>query len=364
VEDRIALARLTEDGSPYPLIQPGNRASRLIFLFVLAGCSFTLPAAEAVALSGRAMGTTWAAKWVQPAAPLLPATVERHLAARLEQLERQFSTYRPDSALSRFNASPGTDWFPVPSDVALAAARARELSALTTGAFDVTVAPLLKLWGFGPFRGRETWPSETEIASARAVVGWRQLEVRLAPPALRKSAPAVAVDFSSFAKGFAVDALSDSLRALGATNHLVQIGGDMKASGPGQQGRGWRVAIEQPVGDSPAIARIVDLVDRTLSTSGNTRNFVTLGGRRVGHLIDPRSGLPAAGTLAAVSVIHISCATSSALATGLFVLGAADADVLAARENLAALFITQVGTAVTLRATPQFDAESTRSLAP
>ncbi len=339
-------------------------ASALRAALLFATVAINATAAEPVALSGRAMGTTWAAKWVQSAAPLLPATVERHLAARLEQLEQQFSTYRPDSVLSRFNAHSGTEWVPVPGDVAEAATRARELSALTTGAFDVTVAPLLKLWGFGPFRGRETWPSETEIATARAVVGWRQLEVRLAPPALRKSAPAVAVDFSSLAKGFAVDALSDSLRALGATNHLVQIGGDMKAKGPGQQGRGWRVAIEQPAGDSPAIARIVDLVDRALSTSGNTRNFVTLGGRRAGHLIDPRSGLPAAGTLAAVSVIHVSCATSSALATGLFALGAADADALAARESLAALFITQVGAVATLRVTPQFDAESTRSLAP
>ena len=204
------------------------------------------------------------------------------------------------------------------------------------------------------FRGRETWPSEAEIAAARAGVGWRQLEVRLEEPALRKTHPAVGVDLSSLAKGLAVDALSDLLDSLGAANHLVQIGGDMKARGPGQQGRGWRVAIEQPVENSRDIARVVDLADRALSTSGNYRNFVTLAGRRAGHVIDPRTGLPVAGPLTAVSVVHVSCATSSALATGLYVLGAADGYTLAAGEDIAAIFMVTEEGAVAERATLAF----------
>lgn len=326
----------------------------LRWVLLLTAVSVTAAAAEPVALSGRAMGTTWAAKWIQPAAPLSPAGVERQLADRLEQLERQFSTYRPDSVLSRFNASRSTEWQPVPAEVAQAAARAREISTLTAGAFDVTVAPLLKLWGFGPFRGRETWPDDAEISAARSLVGWRQLEVRLDPPALRKTHADLSVDFSSLAKGFAVDALSELLQSLGAANHLVRIGGDMKASGPGSDGRGWRVAIEQPAEDSRALARVVDLADRALSTSGNYRNTVTLAGRRAGHLIDPRTGSPAAGTLASVSVIDASCATSSALATGLFVLGADAGYALATRENLAAFFLIAEGGTYTAIATPAF----------
>jgi thiamine biosynthesis lipoprotein len=218
------------------------------------------------------------------------------------------------------------------------------------------VAPLLELWGFGPYGARSTWPTETELATARTRVGWRQLEVRLDPPALRKTIPGGAADFSSIAKGFAVDELSRRLVALGAANHLVQIGGDLRAAGPGPEGAGWPVGIETPTTPAHGLVRVVALRDRALSTSGNHRNQLTLAGRVVGHLLDPRSGRPAQGPLAAVSVIADECATSSALATGLFVLGAEAGPALAGQERLAALFLIREGAALRPQATPAFDA--------
>lgn len=307
------------------------------------------------ALSGRAMGTTWSVKWIQPERPIESAIVARRVADRLEQLEQQFSTYRPDSELSRFNRASRTDWIPVSPALAAAAARAREISELTGGAFDVTVAPLLQLWGFGPYRGRDTWPAAAEITAARAGVGWRQLEARLDPPALRKTVPAVSADFSSLAKGFAVDQLSAQLSSLGLSNHLVQIGGDLKATGPGSSGQGWRVAIEQPIENASTVARVLTLSNQALSTSGDHRNIVTLGGRRAGHILDPRTGLPAASGLAAVSVIDASCATSSALATGLFVLGPEGGHALAVQKNLACLCLVREGATLVQRATPEFE---------
>jgi thiamine biosynthesis lipoprotein len=287
------------------------------------------------------MGTTWSAKWLQPTPPFDPAAIEGKIPARLEQLEQVFSTYRPDSVLSRFNRAQSTNWISVPPELARAAALARDISLLTGGAFDVTIAPLLALWGFGPQRTRDTWPADSEIAAAHARVDWRRLEVRLDPPALRKTDSGVAADLSSVAKGFAVDELSRLLTQLGAVNHLVQIGGDLRAAGPGPGGAGWRVAIEEPVENSRTVARVVDLVDRALSTSGNYRNTFQLAGRRIGHLVDPRSGLPASHALAAVSVVADSCATSSALATGLYVLGPAAGPALARRETIAAWFFSR-----------------------
>ena len=307
------------------------------------------------ALTGRAMGTTWAVKWLQPDPPLDPTTVEREVAARLEQLEQQFSTYRPNSVLSRFNATRTIDWFAVPAELAQVAQRAREISALTAGAFDVTVLPLLQLWGFGPYRARDTWPTDSEITAARAGVDWRRLEVRLSPPALRKADPQLSADFSSLAKGFAVDVISDWFAASRAANHLVQIGGDVRAAGPGPDHHGWRVAIEQPAAGARTAARLVSLTDQALSTSGAQRNFLVLGGRRAGHILDPRTGLPAAGPLASVSVIHASCAASSALATGLFVLGFDEGFALAEREHLAGLFIVRENGALLQRATSKFE---------
>ncbi len=265
--------------------------------------------------------------------------MQARLAELLDHLEQQFSTYRPDSELSRFNRSHTTDWFAVSPELARVAVRAREISALTGGAFDATVAPLLALWGFGPHGAPATWPADAAVAAARARVNWRQLEARIDPPALRKTAPGVAADFSSIAKGFAVDQLSRRLAELGAANHLVQIGGDLRAAGPGPEGAGWRVGIEDPATPARGVVRVLALRDQALSTSGNTRNQVTLGGRTTGHLLDPRTGRPAEGPLAAVSVIARDCATSSALATGLFVQGAEAGPALATREQVAALFL-------------------------
>lgn len=320
-------------------------------------------AAEPVTLTGRAMGTTWSAKFfaAPPPAPALdPALVTARLAATLEHLETLFSTYRPDSALSRFNASASTDWYPVSPELARVAHEARRISDLTGGAFDVTLDPLIRLWGFGPAGRRHTLPSDPEIATARDRVDYRRLSARLAPPALRKSAAELSADFSSLAKGFAADSLSDVLTALGAPDHFVQIGGDIQTAGP----HVWRTGIASPsaptapvalpVPAPPALAAVVALSGLALSTSGDSHNFLTVAGRRYGHILDPRTGRPVAGSLASVSVVHPSCATSSALATALFVLGADAGFALATREHLAALFLVRDGPGLVPRATPEF----------
>lgn len=312
-------------------------------------CATALTAAEPIALTGRALGTTWTVKFIQSSPPLNPATLQTRIAETLERLEQQFSTYRPNSELLRFNASTSTEWITVSPELARVAADSRALSKRTDGAFDATVAPLLTLWGFGPQRRTGLPPARPEIAAARARVDYRRLDARLKPPALRKAASDVAADFSSMAKGFAADAVSELLRGLGATDHFVQIGGDFKTAGT----HVWRVAIEQPT-TPPAVAQTLDLAGQALSTSGDAHNFFEHAGRRYGHILDPRTGEPASGALAAVSVVHDSCAASSSLATALFVLGAEAGYQFAAREKIAALFIVRNGATLTLRPTPVF----------
>ena len=311
--------------------------------------------AEPVALSGKAMGTTWSVKWIQPAASLAPALLERRVTERIEQLEQQFSTYRPESDLSRFNAAGGTDWISVPSELAQVAGQAREISALAGGAYDATIQPLVQLWGFGTQRRDGTLPDATEIARARSLVDWRQLESRLAPPALRRARAGITADFSSIAKGFTADAVSDLLALLGAPNHLVLMGGDVRSGGTGAEGKGWRVAIEQPGDAAGQVAGVVALHGEALSTSGDYRNFFEAGGRRYGHIIDPRTGRPVAGELAAVSVIAATGSQASALATALFVLGAEEGLRIATAEGWACLFQLRSGETAGRRATPEFE---------
>ncbi|MDO8541327.1 MAG: FAD:protein FMN transferase [Opitutaceae bacterium] len=328
-----------------------------VFAAVLFFGGVSLPAAEPIALSGRAMGTTWSVRFLPPATPLDSQTVSHRVPERLEQLEQQFSTYRATSEISRFNAADTREWIPVSTEFARVAAEARQLSELTQGAFDATVAPLVRLWGFGPDGRAAGRPTRLEISAARRHVDWRAVEIRSEPPALRKKDPLLTVDFSSIAKGFTSDQVGELLRSLGATNYIVQVGGDVKAEGRGPGGEsGWRTGIEVPRPDARAIACVVELSGEAVSTSGDYRNFFTAGGRRYGHIIDPRTGEPVSSTLAAVSVIESSCARSSGLATALFVLGPDEGFRLASRERIAALFFIRERGGLVPRMTPEFEA--------
>lgn len=306
-------------------------------------------AAEPAALTGRALGTTWTVKFLQPAPPLNPATLNARITETLERLEQQFSTYRPNSELSRFNAARSTDWITVSPELARVATDSRSLSVLTGGAFDATIFPLVDLWGFGPQRRSGPPPSAAEISAARARTDYRRLESRASPPALRKTFPDLAADFSSMAKGFAADTVAAQLSSLGSADHYVQIGGDIATVGT----RPWRVAIEQPSASAP-LAQAFDLAGQSLSTSGDAHNSFTHAGRRYGHILDPRTGEPVSSALASVSVIAPTCAQSSARATALFVLGPEAGFALAIREHWSALFIIREGSSLTARPTPEF----------
>ena len=308
----------------------------ILAFFVLA----SMHAGELVTLSGRAMGTTWAVKFLPVDQSIEVHAIERRISERLEQLEQEFSTFRPTSEISRFNAAPDAqDWRPVSAEFAAVAAMARAIGESTAGAFDPTVEPLVRLWGFGPAEARASPPTSAEIAAACLRVGWRDLETQHA--AIRRTRSGVTIDLSSIAKGFASDALGELLVSRGVTNYFVQVGGDVKTGGGGAGGEPWRVGIESPAEGARGVAAVVALNGLAVSTSGNYRNFVKIGGRRLGHIIDPRSGVPVENELAAVTVVHASCALSSAWATALFVLGSAEGRAAAERERMACLFFVR-----------------------
>lgn len=329
-----------------------SRARAAVLALALASA---VGAAEIVTLTGRAMGTRWTVKFEAEAGDLDADALRQRIEGKLEELEQQLSTYRPASVLSRFNASTHAEWFPVPAELAFVALEARRVAALTGGAFDPTVEPLVRLWGFGAGGGAGKVPQPAEILVARERIGWPLLEVRAAPPALRRARGGITADFSSTAKGFAVDALGALLDAAGRPRHLVQVGGDVRTGAIPRGHEGWSVSIEEPLETRRGVACVVSLADAAVSTSGDYRNFFRAGGQRYGHIIDPRSGMPPQGELASVTVIHPSCATASSLATGLFVLGAEAGLRLAQEEGLAALFIVQRGAALAQVSTPEFD---------
>jgi thiamine biosynthesis lipoprotein len=292
-------------------------------------------------LRGATMGTSYSIK-LSPAPPAAArAALQAQIEQRLERINRQMSTYRDDSALSRFNGSTTIDWQPMPRAVVELVVLARGISDATGGLYDVTVGPLVELWGFGRAPDRDTPPAATEIEALLPRVGYRLLAHRDEPPALRKTVPGLQLDLSSIAKGRAVDELAGLVEAAGHGAYLVEIGGDLRGRGRKASGEPWRVAIEQPLADRRAVQRVVVLDGIAMATSGDYRNFFESGGRRYSHTIDPRTGQSVRHRLASVTVFAAQCALADAWATALMALGDEQGPRVADANGIEALFIVR-----------------------
>ena len=281
--------------------------------------------------------------------------VEAEVRRLLERIEGRMSHYRPASELSRFNRAATTEPQSMSGETLGVVAEALAVSRASGGAFDVTVGPLVDAWGFGPPGRAPTAPDEATLAALQAGVGTDLLEVDLAASTLRKRRPEVVVDLSAIAKGYAVDAVAALLAERGHGDHLVEIGGELRAGGRNEQGEPWRIAVERPDPGAPAAQRIVTLTNAALATSGDYRNFYDLDGARVSHTVDPRSGRPVTHALRSVSVIARRCSLADARSTALNVLGPDEGYALATAQGWAALFVTDDGTGrLVERETPAF----------
>ena len=300
--------------------------SRILCLIVLliVGCdSPPTPPKNYESLSGETMGTTYSIKFVPPASPKILTTeqVADEIKQTLELVNQQMSNWLPDSEISRFNASESTDWHEVSPETAEVLATARRISEQTDGAFDVTVAPLIELWGFGTSGRKEEPPTEEQLKAVADQIGWQKLEARADSPALKKQNANLSANLSAIAKGYGVDAVAEKLEQLGIESYLVEIGGEIRVRGKKQDGTTWVVGIEDPAGKSRDVKHAIPLTDAAMATSGDYRNFVEREGKTFSHTIDPRTLKPIEHALASVTVISENCIEADALATGLMVMG-------------------------------------------
>jgi thiamine biosynthesis lipoprotein len=258
----------------------------------------------------------------------------------VEGVDQTMSTYRPESEIEHFNRG-GTDVFAASRDLIEVVVEAQRVARLTNGAFDITVGPLVDLWGFGP-SGPTDAPSEEDLQQLVAVTGYEQLEIDIEGRTLRKARPDCRIDLSAIAKGFAADRTSAVLARQGLPNHMVEVGGEVRARGVNGSGEPWKIGIERPTVAGRSLHTAVALADMSLATSGDYRNYFERDGVRVSHTIDPRTGRPITHNLASVSVIHASCMTADALATALGVLGPDEGYELAERQDIPALFLVRL----------------------
>ncbi|WP_417346152.1 FAD:protein FMN transferase [Ferrimonas sp.] len=301
---------------------------------VLSGCT-QAPQVESV--SGHTMGTTYHVSWVDGPDHHDPLLLQGEIDLRLGQVNRSMSTWKRNSEVSRFNRMNRVGGMEISAEFATVLVEAKRLTEMTGGALDVTVGPLVNLWGFGPDGRIEHAPDEAEIARIKGVVGDDKLSVK--GRWLFKSESKLKVDLSAIAKGYGVDVVAEVLESRGIHNYLVEVGGELRVKGvkPGDQP--WRIAIEQPDPMGRDVFNVIEPGNKAVATSGDYRNFFEEDGEQFSHIIDPTTGRPVNHHVVSATVITDTCMTADGLATAMMVMGVDKGLALAQKSGLAVMLI-------------------------
>lgn len=296
---------------------------------------------------GRTMGTTYSVKFITTEKSQIPeqAVIEKAVDSILKEVNRQMSTYIPTSEISLFNqATDIAQKHLISKEFAKVLQESINLHEVTQGALNITIGPLVNLWGFGPENRPVRVPTEQQLSERLASVGMDKFSLKEEADQyfLQKNTANLYIDLSAIAKGFGTDQVAEYLESLGIENYMVEIGGEIRAKGHNLAGNDWQIAIEKPVSDgSRAIQEIVSLKNMSMATSGDYRNYFEQDGIRYSHEIDPNTGRPIQHNLASITVITPSCMTADGLATGLLVLGAEKALDVAEKNNLAIYMVVK-----------------------
>ena len=298
---------------------------------VLAVLTAACDGAGYQAVGGHTMGTSYRV------VARCPATLDAdRIDAVLAGVNASMSTWDENSEISRFNTSPAGEWTTLSPPFAEVMRAALELSAMSDGAFDVSVGALVNAWGFGPAPARGV-PGDREVEAALARTGFRHLE--LDGDRLRKTLD-VSIDVSALAKGYAVDAVAENVTKQGCAEYLVAIGGEVRVRGNNPRGYPWGLGIEMPDGRGSA-HRVLVLDEGAIATSGDYRSYFERDGQRYSHTIDPRTGRPVTHGLASVSVVHASAMWADGYATLIAVLGPEAGLAFAQSKNLPAYLLVR-----------------------
>lgn len=335
------------------------RAALLGACVLFSGCDSSTtpatPASTATVLDGKTMGTFWRVSVIgvdEAKAQALRAKVQ----AQLDADDRLLSTWKNDSALMRFNHAADTRPWPVSEAMADIVTLSLRIGAKTHGAMDITVGPLVNLWGFGPDKQPVATPDAQAIAAAKARTGLQHLQVinQSGRQFLQKDIPDLFVDLSTVGEGYAADHLARLMEQEGISRYLVSVGGALVSRGMNGEGKPWRVAIQKPTDRENAVQAIVDINGHGISTSGSYRNYYELDGKRISHVIDPQTGQPITHKLVSVTVIAPTALEADGWDTGLMVLGPEKAQQVVREQGLAVYMIVKEGEGFKTWMSPQF----------
>ncbi len=332
-----------------------GRAICLVLALLLSSCLKKSDTGDLVVYTGGTMGTSYSIKISDFTDQSSVKKVQLEIEKLLESINLSMSTYLVDSEISRFNRFNHVSPYSVSSRMMLVVKESLRISALTEGALDITIAPLINLWGFGTDKQTATVVDEKRIKALKTRIGYKKIKVETESSTISKQHPELTIDLSSVAKGFAVDQVGMLLENLGLNNYLVEIGGEIRTKGFKQHQTSWIVAIERPVAGERTIQQVFSMGSNSMATSGDYRNYFEKNGKRFSHLIDPNTGKPINHRLASASVVHQSCMTADAFATAFMITGFEKGYQLALQENLAAYFLVRTQTGFDVKMTPAFE---------
>ena len=351
-------------------LQNSERCSLFLFvlliLLLLSACQPQTPSKEQMVFSGEIMGTQYRITVVSQHTVAQQKNTKQKIAqkkigdlvlASMQTVNQSMSNYITESELSQFNRSAAGVPFEMSTDFLAVMQEAQRISVLSKGAFDVTLAQAINAWGFGPEGEITKQPSDEELLVLRATSDYRYLH--LANSSITKTKEGVEVNLSAIAKGYAVDKVAKTLESQGIVDYLINIGGEIRASGKSIDGHVWRVGIEKPqiLG---GIQQVALLDNKAIATSGDYRNYLVVDGQKFSHTIDPITLKPVLHKLALVSVIAPQASTADALATAMMAMGDDKAWAFAQKNNIAAYLIIRSGstndnTPYSIRYTKEFE---------
>ncbi|MBL0497458.1 FAD:protein FMN transferase [Aeromonas caviae] len=333
-------------------LRQAPRALLLSLMLLLAACQ---PAPTQTRIQGSTMGTYYAVTLSDPF-PGGQGALQQEVETLLARLNQEISTYDPASLISRFNQGTGQPPQVIPATMARIVQQGMDAGRLTRGALDVTVGPLVNLWGFGPDKRPTQRPGAEQIAQARARVGIDKLS--LTPQGdhflLGKAIPGLYLDLSTLGEGAASDEIAGLLERRGVHNYLIEVAGAVRSKGRNAKGNPWRVAIVEPSDRPGAIEDVVTPNGMAVSTAGSYRNYYELDGKRYSHIIDPATGEPVTHRLVSASVITPTALEADALDTALMVMGPERAMAFAKEHRLAVYLIEKTDQGFVARHTPEF----------
>ena len=309
--------------------------------FILIGCFGNEKKQSPVSISGQTMGTTYNVTVIDNPLSLSKENLKKRIEETLNEVNQKMSNWYDQSEINMINNDNRGEPIDLSQELFDVINISTDIHNRSNGAFDITAAPLINLWGFGPNKSERKIPSVSEVNAALEMVGQTRL-LKLIPGLnqLKKRNSEVSINLSAIAKGYGIDRIARTLREEKIQNFLVEIGGDLITSGTNKNGKAWSIGIESPKGGRQIVQSVIKIKDQAMATSGDYKNFFEKNGIRYSHIIDPKTGYPIRHKTLSVTVLSKSAALADGWATAMLVLGKNDGMIVANKLDIPVFFIS------------------------